>query len=88
MKTLQIIPWLKLSKMRHFSQSLVGASDNFILKLANLVVRLGAADRRQPLENMLPDVESKELYIMANLDGYCTNYIYPQISGIGTVWSE
>ena len=29
-----------------------------------------------PFEDMLPDVELKELYIVSNLDGYCKLYIY------------
>ena len=46
-----------------------------MLKPTIPVVRLEAADRRQPLEDMLPDVESKESYIVCNLGGYHISYI-------------
>ena len=46
-----------------------------MLKPTVLVVGPGAADRRQPLEDMLSDVELKELYIVCNPGGYCMSYI-------------
>ena len=46
-----------------------------MLKPTVPVIRLRITDRRQPLEDMLPDVELKELYIICNLGGYYTSYI-------------